>query len=186
LAESIQFATRVDFRNWLAANSTSSGGIWLLFDKTGSSLSLSAGEALEEALCFGWIDGQIKRVDDESYLKYFSKRRKHSKWSEKNKALVTALIEQGMMTDLGQAKIDEAKINGQWDAEKAPAVTDDDIDDLSILIAGNEPAYHNFLAMSASVKRTYARAYADAKTEEGRRKRLLWIIDRLDKNLKPM
>ena len=70
---------------------------------------------MEEALCFGWIDGQMEKIDDKTYKKYFSLRRENSKWSEKNKALVKSLDEPGLMTDFGRKKIDEAKKNGQWD-----------------------------------------------------------------------
>ncbi|MCL1905996.1 MAG: YdeI/OmpD-associated family protein, partial [Clostridiales bacterium] len=116
----------------------------------------------------------------------FSARRKNSKWSEKNKALVKMLEKQNAMTDQGRAKIEEAKKNGQWDAPKPPAVTDKEIAVLAELLKAHDPAYINFTAMSLSVKRTYTRAYLDAKTDDGRNKRLLWMIERLNKNLKPM
>ena len=186
LIEHIQFATRADFRNWLKDNCMSSGGIWLLFGKAGGPKTVRADEALEEALCFGWIDGQMQKIDDKSYIKYFSMRRKNSKWSEKNKAIVETLEKRGVMTDYGRAKIEEAKINGQWDAPRLPAISDEEISALTDLLRANEPAYTNFLAMSPSVKRTYAKAYFDAKTDGGRNKRLSWMIERLNKNLKPM
>ncbi len=142
---------------------------------------------MEEALCFGWIDGQMEKIDDKTYKKYFSLRRENSKWSEKNKALVKSLDEQGLMTDFGRKKIDEAKKNGQWDAPNPLAViTDEQIARLSSLLEGHEPAYTNFQAMSPSVKKTYTRAYLDAKTDAGREKRIAWMVDRLNKNLKPM
>jgi len=80
----MQFASREEFRIWLQNNCMSSGGIWLLFEKSGGPKTIKAGEALEEALCFGWIDGQIQSIDDKSYIKYFSIRRENSKWSDKN------------------------------------------------------------------------------------------------------
>ncbi len=128
---------------------------------------------MEEALCFGWIDGQMEKIDDKTYKKYFSLRRENSKWSEKNKALVKSLDEQGLMTDFGRKKIDEAKKNGQWDAPNPLAViTDEQIARLSSLLEGYEPAYTNFQAMSPSVKKTYTRAYLDAKIDAGREKRI--------------
>lgn len=90
----LQFPTREEFRNWLSENYLSTDGIWLLFGKAGGPKTLKAGEALEEALCFGWIDGQMQSIDEKSYKKYFSQRRENSKWSEKNKALVKELEEQ--------------------------------------------------------------------------------------------
>lgn len=182
----IQFESREEFRKWLCDNCLSTEGIWLLFGKAGGPKTLKAGEALEEALCFGWIDGQMQSIDDKSYKKYFSLRRKNSKWSEKNKSLVKRLEEQGIMTDFGRKKIEEAKENGQWIAPKPMAITDDQIACLSRLLEEYEPAFTNFQAMSLSVKKTYTRAYFDAKTNVGREKRIAWMVDRLNKNLKPM
>ena len=180
------FADRAEFRRWLLDNCLSSGGIWLLLGKAGGPKTIKAGEALEEALCFGWIDGQMQRIDAHTYKKYFSMRREKSKWSEKNKALVKDLEERGLMTDFGRKKIEEAKENGQWHAPKPPAVTEEQIACLTVLLRDFEPALTNFLAMPASAKKTYARAYFDAKTDAGRKRRIAWMVDRLNKNLRPM
>jgi uncharacterized protein YdeI (YjbR/CyaY-like superfamily) len=90
------------------------------------------------------------------------------------------------MTDFGRAKITEAQKNGQWNAVNTQIVTDEQIAFLTDLLAEHELASTNFQAMSLSVKKTYTRAYFDAKTDMGRNKRLSWIIERLNKNLKPM
>ena len=101
--------------------------------------------------------------------------------------MVKKLEEQGRMTDLGRKKIDEARGNGQWEASSPPAiVTEEQIACLSALLEAYEPAHTNFLAMPPSVKKTYTRAYLDAKTDAGREKRIAWMVDRLNKNLKPM
>lgn len=180
------FSDRAAFRIWLDKHSASSDGVWLLFGKKGGPVTLTAGEALEEALCFGWIDGQMQSIDEKTYKKYFSVRRQGSKWSEKNKALVEQLEQQGKMNDFGRAKIEEAKKNGQWNAPKSPAITAEEIAFVSDLLKGREPACMNFETMSPSVKKTYVRAYLDAKTDVGRAKRLAWMIERLKKKLKPM
>lgn len=180
------FSDRAQFRNWLTANCLSTDGVWLLFGKHGNPKTIKADEALEEALCFGWIDGQMQSIDDNTYKKYFSMRRANSKWSEKNKALVKELEKRGIMTDFGRKKIEEAKANGQWDAPKPMGITEEQIAHLSALLEEYEPAYTNFLAMSPSVKKTYTRAYFDAKTDAGRKKRIAWMVDRLNRNLKPM
>lgn len=182
----LKFENREDFRKWLYDNCLSEAGVWLLFGKKGGPKTLGAGEALEEALCFGWIDGQMQSIDDKSYKKYFSMRRDKSKWSEKNKTLTKKLEKQGLMTDYGRKKIEEAKKNGQWDAPQPTAVTQEQIALLSGLLEGYEPAFTNFQAMSLSVKKTYTRAYFDAKTDAGRKKRIAWMVDRLNQNLKPM
>jgi uncharacterized protein YdeI (YjbR/CyaY-like superfamily) len=182
----LTFSDRNFFRKWLTENGETSGGVWLLFGKKGGPATLSANDVLEEALCFGWIDGQMQSLDEKNYKKYFAPRRANSNWSEKNKKLACKLEERGIMTDYGRAKIDEAKANGQWDKPKAPPESDEQIEVLSDILKEYEPAFTNFTAMSPSVKRTYTRAFLDAKTDAGREKRLAWIVDRLNKNLKPM
>jgi len=178
--------SRNEFRNWLRDNCLSSGGVWLLFGKSGGPDTIKASEALEEALCFGWIDGQMRRIDDKTYVKYFSIRRKNSKWSDKNKSLAETLEKKGIMTDYGRMKIKEAQKNGQWDTSNPLTVTDKQTTFLHNLLREHELACANFQAMSSSVKKNYTRAYFDAKTDAGRMKRLSWIIERLNKNLKPM
>ncbi|WP_330582274.1 YdeI/OmpD-associated family protein [Faecalicatena orotica] len=129
----------------------------------------------------------MEKIDDKTYKKYFSLRRKNSKWSEKNKALVKNLEERGLMTDFGRKKIDEAKKNGQWDASNPLSIiTEEQITCLSALLERYEPVYTNFQAMTSSIKKIYTRAYLDAKTDAGREKRIVWMVDRLKKNLKPM
>ena len=131
----MKFAGREEFREWLSRHCESKAGIWLLFGKSGGPQTIKAKEALEEALCFGWIDGQMEKIDDKTYKKYFSLRRRNSKWSEKNKALVKKLEEEGLMTDFGRKKIDEAKKNGQWEASNPLAIiTEEDIACLSAFI----------------------------------------------------
>lgn len=186
MKEYLEFATQEEFRNWLNDNCISSGGVWLLLGKSGGPKTIKAQEALEEALCFGWIDGQMQCIDDKSYIKYFSMRRKHSNWSGKNRALAEMLEQKGLMTRYGKEKIEEAKNSGHWSASKPLAITDEQVEVLLGLLRAYEPACSNFLAMSASVKRTYTRAYFDAKTDDGRTKRLAWMVKRLNKNLKPM
>ena len=170
MSEPLCFQTRADFRNWLSENCQSHEGVWLLFGKTKELPTLKASEALEEALCYGWIDGLMKKINEDSYKKY-----------------VESLESRGLMTDFGRIKIEEAKKNGQWDlATKPSGITDEQIDIVSELLKDNKLAYTNFLNMSLSVKKTYTRAYFDAKTDAGRVKRLTWMIERLEKNLKPM
>lgn len=187
MSDIMEFGSRDEFRKWLYDNCLSSAGIWTLFGKAGGPKTIKAGEALEEALCFGWIDGQMEKIDDKTYKKYFSMRREKSKWSNKNKELAKRLEEQGRMTDFGRKKIADAKKNGQWDAVNPLAViTEEQIARLSAILESYEPAYTNFQAMSLSVKKTYTRAFFDAKTDAGREKRIAWMVDRLNKNLKPM
>ena len=180
------FETRADFRNWLTENCATNNGIWLVFSKDDRLKTIKAGEALEEALCFGWIDGQIQSMDETKYLKYFSIRRKGSKWSDKNKKLVQALETSGLMTDFGRIKVEEAKKNGMWDAPRPEPISEEQVQMLTELLKDNEPAFTNFKAMSPSVRKSYTGLYFDAKSDDARKRRLEKIIDRLNLNLKPM
>jgi len=182
----MQFALSREFRSWLEENCLTSEGIWLVFGKEGGPKTLTANEALEEALCFGWIDSQIKSIDDKTYVKYFAQRRKNTEWSAKNIRLVAELEASGRMTDHGRAKIEEAKQTDHFQPKKRPEITDDHMDQFLREIKHVEPAYSNFLAMSPSVKRTYLGFYFEAKSEQARRDRLHRIIERLNQNLKPM
>lgn len=182
----LEFANREEFRKWLSDNCLSNDGVWLLFGKAGGPKTIKPNEALEEALCFGWIDGKMQSIDNKTYKKYFSMRRDKSKWSEKNKALTKNLEERGLMTEYGRKKIEEAKNNGQWSAPKSLEITEEHISELSTILKEYDFAYTNFQSMSPSVKKTYAKAYFDAKTDDGRKKRIAWMVDRLNRNLKPM
>ena len=153
MEEILHFSTRGAFREWLQKNGASSEGVWLLFGKKGGPATLSAAEALEEALCFGWIDGQMQSLDKTSYKKYFARRRPGSNWSEKNKALAEKLEKQGIMAEQGKKQVTLAKQNGQWSAPKPPGISEEQIEMLSGLLKGHEPAYRNFLAMPPSVKK---------------------------------
>ncbi|MDE6407318.1 MAG: YdeI/OmpD-associated family protein [Anaeroplasmataceae bacterium] len=186
MSEIFKFNNREEFRNWLVEHCLSNDGIWLLFGKSGGPKTIKANEALEEALCFGWIDGQMQSIDDKTYKKYFSMRRENSMWSEKNKALVQSLEQQGRMTEYGRKKIEEAHKNGQWNKSNKVEITEEQIQFLSTLLKQYEPAYTNFNSMSSSVKKTYTKAYLAAKTEEGRKNRIAWMVERLNQNLKPM
>ena len=109
-----EFSDRAQFRSWLAAHVESPEGIWIRIYKNNSKASITAAEALEESLCYGWIDGLMKSEGDSSYLKYFSPRKSNSKWSEKNKKTVERLRSSQLMTEYGEKAVAEALRNGQW------------------------------------------------------------------------
>jgi uncharacterized protein YdeI (YjbR/CyaY-like superfamily) len=183
MSEELCFKTRRDFRSWLDRNSKTSSGIWIVFEK---GLSLSANEALEEALCFGWIDGVMKKIDSSKYKKYFAKRTKNSKWSEKNKKLAIDLEKKNLITQQGLEAIENAKHNGMWATVQKNEFNDEMITNFSELLKENEMAFKNYSNMSFSVKKTYVLFYRDAKSEEVKKSRLEKIIHRLEQNLKPM
>jgi uncharacterized protein YdeI (YjbR/CyaY-like superfamily) len=184
--EQILFSDREEFRKWLFKNHGAKKGIWLVFGKTDTLKTIKADEALEEALCFGWIDGQIKNISEEKYVKKFTPRRKGSKWSERNKNLVIRLIENGKVTEYGMMAIEEAQESGTWDLPKREPVSDSQIEILTNALNGTEPALSNFLKMPLSVRRTYTGFYLDTKKEETRINRIKNIITRLNENKRPM
>ena len=182
----LEFKDRSSFRDWLDENGTTSGGVWLVFGKKGGPITLTAAEALEEALCFGWIDGQMQSLDVKKYKKYFARRRTKSKWSEKNKKLAELLINQGRMVQPGLDAIANAKQNGTWDASAKILIGDEQVEEFKNLVSPHEPAYTNLLSMSPSMQKTYTGFYLETKTPQARKARLEKIVDRLNKNQKPM
>lgn len=184
--EELLFKSRDEFRDWLIINYNVSHGIWMVFGKAGKLKTIKPDEALEEALCFGWIDGQIKSINDTKYVKKFTPRRKGSNWSEKNKILVKALTESGKMTASGRVAVEQAKKSGNWDTQKAGSISEEQVGILISALSGADLALSNFMKMPDSVKRTYAALYLDAKKDETRIKRLEKIIGRLNENKKPM
>ena len=182
----LNFKTRNDFRKWLQKNVETSDGVWLVFGKTKELITLTAHEALEEALCFGWIDGQMKSIDSTRYVKYFTRRRTKSVWSEKNKKLVETLRGKKLMTELGEKAVRAAVDNGTWNAAKPTRISDEQIEIFTRRLIGISPAYENFINMPPSVRRTYTQRYLSFKSEEARQKDFERIVERLNNNLKPM
>jgi uncharacterized protein YdeI (YjbR/CyaY-like superfamily) len=179
------FADGQAWRAWLVENHQTQNGLWLLFHKrhTGRS-GLTYVEALEEALCFGWIDGIVKRIDHEKHMIRFSPRRKNSIWSEHNKKRVRKLIREGRMTPVGLARVREAKANGQW----AKAAVREDVTvvpaELTEALAHNVKARLHFERLAPSYRRQFIYWVAIAKRDETRRKRIEETIDLLMRNEK--
>ncbi len=186
MREELLCTNRDEFRRWLTANGSVSNGIWLVFGKSGQLQTVKPDEALEEALCFGWIDGQISSVDEAKYIKKFTPRRKGSKWSARNRGIAGKLIEQGQMSEQGFAAIAQAKRDGTWETPEAEPISDAQIAMLVDALRGHEPAATNFAKMPPSVRRTYTAHYLNAKAEKTRASRLEQIIGRLNENKRPM
>ncbi|WP_310589581.1 YdeI/OmpD-associated family protein [Dyadobacter sp. CY356] len=146
--------------------------------------TLTWSEAVDEALCFGWIDSISKPLDSERFMQFFSKRKPKSGWSKINKDKVEKLIEAGLMTEAGFAVIEAAKQNGSWflldEVEKIviPA-------DLQQAIAGNPIAYDFFQTLSRTDKRNLLQWLILAKKNETRQKRIYEIIEFASQKLKP-
>ncbi len=120
----LAFASPTLWDAWLAENHASSAGVWLKLSKGSTAeASLSYDQALDVALCYGWIDGQKNRFDDTSWLQKFTPRRPGSKWSQRNCSKATDLLAQGRMQPAGLREVEAAKASGRWDAAYAGAST---------------------------------------------------------------
>ena len=130
------------WREWLTVNHTDRAGVMLVLAKKGvdSPTSLTYDEALEEALCFGWIDGQVRRRDERTYLQRFTPRRARSRWSKRNTELTERLISERRMHPTGIAEVEGAKADGRWEAAYAGPATARVPDDLAAALAAEPKA----------------------------------------------
>lgn len=179
------FKTPLLWRDWLAKNHTRQEGVWLRIYKKGSGkVTVTYAEALDEALCYGWIDGQKKAYDAESFLQKFTPRRSKSMWSKTNREHVARLIKEKRMTAAGSKEIEAAKKDGRWDnAYDSPKNMEIPADFLKELKKDTK-AYKFFLTLSKA--NTYAIAWRlqTAKKPETREKRKKMLLSMLSKGEK--
>jgi len=175
---------RGEWRKWLEKNHATSSGVWLIYYKKGSSKpSVAYDEAVEEALCFGWIDSRVNALDDERYMQVFSPRKPKSSWSKLNKQHVEQLIQNGLVTVAGLEKIEAAKRDGSWSA--LDAIEDLQLSvDLMKALDSNKTAYDNFMAFSTSSKKNIVRWIESAKRPETRLKRIEETVTLAAQNIK--
>jgi len=164
--------TRNEWRKWLDKNHQSEKSVWLIIYHKGSDIkSIYYDEAVEEAICFGWIDSIAHKRDEESKYQLFSQRKPKSNWSKANRERAEKMLVQGLMTPNGQKLIDLAKNTGTWEAlvDVQNSVIPDD---LQIQLNKNNTALKNFLAFPPSSKRIILEWIFNAKKEETRQKRI--------------
>ncbi len=177
--------SQTEWRNWLQENHLSKQAVWLVYYKKKSKIeSLTWSEAVDVALCFGWIDSKRISIDHETSHQFFSKRKPKSTWSKINKNKVEKLIEQGLMTEAGFKSIETAKQNNSW------TILDDVEElliphDLEAEFIKKTTAKEFFLGLSKSSKKIILYWLVSAKTSETRQKRIAEIIDSAENNLKP-
>jgi len=180
------FKNQASWRKWLAQNHQNAEEAWLIFYKKHSSKTgISYDEALEEALCFGWIDGKTRGVDDEKYMIRYSPRKAKSVWSGTNKEKAELLIAQGRMMDAGLAKVEEAKKNGLWDMAYTSRGRDEIPPDLDAALQEDEQARNNFHNFANSHRNNYIQWIDTAKRTQTREKRISVVVDRSRLNKKP-
>jgi uncharacterized protein YdeI (YjbR/CyaY-like superfamily) len=169
----MSFATRETWEAWLAKQHSSSSGLWLKLAKKGSSFeSVSRADALEVALCYGWIDGQADSLDDDHWLQRFTPRTPRSKWSRINRQKAMQLIETGAMTPAGLREIERAKADGRWAAAYEPPSTAAVPDDLQGELAKNDRAREYFATLDSRNRYAILHRIQDAKKPETRARRI--------------
>lgn len=158
------------WRGWLDKNEETSDGVWLLVAKKGTTepSSLMVADALQEALCSGWIDGQRRSRNETTFLQRYTPRRKASLWSEKNTQFVAALIEQGRMRPRGQSEIDKAKADGRWDRAYQGQTTAQVPEDLQRALDAHPTAKATFEALKPQPRYHILHHLMIAKTEKTR------------------
>ena len=175
-----EFADRGEWRVWLEKHHAGSKEVWIiLYKKKFREARLSLEEAIEEALCYGWIDGQLKSVDEKRYMLRFTPRRRNSVWSESNKRRVKRLIRDGRMTEAGLEKVAEAKENGQWEAATQREQVDVIPPDLEQALNRRKGGVAAYRALSASRKKQFIYWLQSAKRPETKRKRIQAIVDKV-------
>jgi uncharacterized protein YdeI (YjbR/CyaY-like superfamily) len=177
----VAFQSQNKWRSWLSKNHSIADGIWLrLYKKDSGIKSINHDEALDEALCYGWIDGQAKSYDDDSYLQKFTPRRKRSLWSKRNTEKVQQLIKDGKIQASGLAEIDAAKADGRWekayDSPKNMKIPDDFLKKLS----KKPEALAFFNTLNKTNKFSIGWRLQTAKKPETREKRIKTIIEMLE------
>ena len=162
---------------WLAEHHASAPGVWLRFAKKGAALSsVNYKEALDVALCWGWIDGQVKKLDDDSYLQKFTPRGKKSLWSKVNVGKVEQLVATGRMRAPGQAAVDAAKADGRWNRAYEPASTATVPDDLAEALAKSKKAEKFFATLDKANRYAVIWRVQTAATPALRTKRITELV----------
>jgi uncharacterized protein YdeI (YjbR/CyaY-like superfamily) len=176
----LQFDDPPSWAEWLEHNYADAGGAWLKLAKKGSGVTtVTYGEALEEALCYGWIDGQVSRHDESFYLQRFTPRRPRSKWSANNRDKVELLIAEGRMQPAGLEAIESAKADGRWDAAY-PAQSEATVpDDLQRALDQNPGAKAFFETLSSQNRYAFLLRLHNVKRPEARAKRIATYLTML-------
>jgi len=177
--------SRTDWRQWLEKNHQSKQSVWLVYYTKKSNVpSISWSEAVDEALCFGWIDSTKKKIDDSSFMQFFSKRKPKSIWSKINKEKVQQLTDGKRMTKAGYESVETAKQNGSWtilDEVEELIIPND----LEIAFEKHKGSKDYFLSLSKSTRKIILVWIVLAKQQETRQKRIDEVVESAEQNLKP-
>jgi len=183
-SNSVHPKDRAEWRQWLAENHQRDQGVWLIsYKRTTGKPAVEYDEAVEEALCFGWVDSKGNKLDEERSMLWFAPRRPGSNWARSNKGRVEKLIAAGLMTPAGLAKVEASQKDGTWyalEAVEALVIPPD----LSEALAANPTAGAYFNAFPKSVKRAILEWIASAKRPETRTKRVVETVESAAQNIR--
>ena len=176
---------REQWRNWLTGHHAGEAGVWLIFYKKETCRpTIGYEDAVEEALCFGWIDSIIKKIDNTKYVRKFTPRKDKSKWSALNRKRANKMIKEGRMTEAGLAKIKTARKTGLWEKDGRPRISFDVPPELAKALAQNRKAKENFDKLALSYRKQYIGWIAVAKRAETKKLRVEESIALLEKGKK--
>lgn len=177
------FKNAAAFETWLSKNHNKENGLWLKIAKANTGIpTVTHLQALDVALCYGWIDGIRRGLDEQYFIQKFTPRRANSQWSVINRNRVAQLIEQGRMKEQGLAAIDTAKKNGQWDKAYASQSTIEVPEDLQLLLNKNRKANAFFKKLSSQNRYSILYRLHSVKREETRKRKLLEFVKMLERH----
>ncbi len=181
-----EFQDQNEWRIWLEENHSSEKEVWVTIQKKNSGRKgLNYLDAVEEAICYGWIDSKMQSIDSQRFRQRFSPRRKNSIWSKKNRETAEKMIRTGKMSEAGLKTIKIAKENGKWDIAYSSQLVPTIPSDLTEALKKNELAWRNFHKFSNSTRFQYIYWVTSAKKDETRRKRIVEVVKKAIKNIRP-
>lgn len=179
----IAFPDLAALEDWFEANSASSRGLWIKFAKAGSGIaSVSKSEAIDAALCRGWIDGQLDKYDDAHWLVRFAPRTPRSKWSQVNRARAVELLDEGRIRPAGLAQIEAAKADGRWDSAYASASKAEVPPDLQAALDQSPQAAAFFAALTGANRYAILYRIGAVKRPETRARKIASFITMLERH----
>ena len=182
----LAFPDRTAWSRWLETEHADSPGVWLKIAKKASGIAtVTHAEALEDALCYGWIDGQGAPHDEDFYLQRFTPRRPRSKWSQNNCEKATKLIEQGQMRPAGLAQVEAAKRDGRWEAAYPPQSSQAVPEDFQRALDDNPAAKEFFATLKGTRRYSFIYRIHDAKRPETRARRIQEFVAMLAEGRTP-
>jgi uncharacterized protein YdeI (YjbR/CyaY-like superfamily) len=177
MENALYFPDKQRWRNWLSENHSAAAEAWLVFYKKNSAKQgLTLPEAVEEAICFGWIDGKLRRIDEERFALRFSPRKAGSVWSKINKERAQKLIDQKKMAPAGLATVEDAKKSGKWDNAYTNQIRDAVPSDLKEALTREPVAWKNFKNFANSYQNMYVGWVLQAKTQKTRQMRIEKVV----------